>query len=342
MKKILIENRLAFILSSAVILVPQAAAFLMGEHIYYLPLQCLAIHWICLLVTFADWRKHPQTKEAVRLVFWIMPAICLAGSALLLLVKSGQMDISLAIYFMYIGFGLMFLLIGNYLPKIRQNRTMGIKIKWALEDEENWDATHRLGGKVWMACGLVCMVCALFPFSIFGIALFIIAVLAAVVIPTVYSWRYYRKRLASGQIARSKVSRGGALAVGIFSGAMVVFVVWTLLSGDMEVQFQEERLVIDASGWGDYEINYDEIEEVVYEPDGVSGEGKDWRTNGFGNLKMSMGNFRNERLGDYIRYTFNDCEACVLLRTGGKAVVINGKDEPATEELYYTLKEKCG
>ena len=47
---------------------PQAAAFLMGETIYFLPFQCLAVHWFCILVTFADWRKKPQGKRAVHLM----------------------------------------------------------------------------------------------------------------------------------------------------------------------------------------------------------------------------------------------------------------------------------
>ena len=40
----------------------------MGETIYFLPLQCLAVHWFCILVTFADWRKKPQGKRAVHLL----------------------------------------------------------------------------------------------------------------------------------------------------------------------------------------------------------------------------------------------------------------------------------
>ena len=50
MKKILSENKLSLFLSSVMILLPQVVAALLGEHIYYLPLQCLVLHWICLLV----------------------------------------------------------------------------------------------------------------------------------------------------------------------------------------------------------------------------------------------------------------------------------------------------
>jgi len=39
------------------------------------------------------------------------------------------------------------------------------------------------------------------------------------------------------------------------------------------------------------------------------------RTNGFGNLKYSMGHFRDEIHGDYIRYTHNDCDIYVAYFT---------------------------
>ena len=113
MKMLLMENRRGLFWSSLLILVPQAAAFLMGETIYFLPLQCLAVHWFCILVTFADWRKKPQGKRAVHLLLSLMPVFSIAGGGLVLLVKSGRVDEGLVSYFFYIGFGLMFILVGN-------------------------------------------------------------------------------------------------------------------------------------------------------------------------------------------------------------------------------------
>ena len=195
MKMLLMENRRGLFWSSLLILVPQAAAFLMGETIYFLPLQCLAVHWFCILVTFADWRKKPQGKRAVHLLLSLMPVFSIAGGGLVLLVKSGRVDEGLVSYFFYIGFGLMFILVGNYFPKIRQNRTMGIKVKWALENEENWNATHRFGGKVWVICGFACLLGALFPFSGAGTALMVASILSAAAVPTLYSYLYYRRQL---------------------------------------------------------------------------------------------------------------------------------------------------
>ena len=107
--------------------------------------------------------------------------------------------------------------------------------------------------------------------------------------------------------------------------AVGIFVVWALLSGTMAVSFQEEEMVIDASGWGGYEVKYEEVEDISYEPDGVSDGENDRRTNGFGNLKLAMGRFRNDRFGDYVRYTFNGCRACVVLEVRGETVVVTAR-----------------
>ena len=47
----------------------------------------------------------------------------------------------LFIALIYYGTSLLFIVIGNYLPKIKQNNTIGIRIVWTLQDEENWNAT---------------------------------------------------------------------------------------------------------------------------------------------------------------------------------------------------------
>lgn len=42
--------------------------------------------------------------------------------------------------------GIVLIVVGNYLPKCRQNYMIGIKLPWTLDNEENWDYTHRMAG----------------------------------------------------------------------------------------------------------------------------------------------------------------------------------------------------
>ena len=80
-------------------------------------------------------------------------------------------------------------MVGNYLPKCRQNYTVGIKIPWTLHDEENWNHTHRMAGYLWIFGGLL-MIANIFlkwDWLVFAV------VMVAVVVPTIYSYLYYRK-----------------------------------------------------------------------------------------------------------------------------------------------------
>jgi uncharacterized membrane protein len=57
--------------------------------------------------------------------------------------------------------GVLFIFIGNWLPKCKQTYTLGIRLPWTLADEDNWNRTHRFAGPVWVVCGLVVMAGAL-------------------------------------------------------------------------------------------------------------------------------------------------------------------------------------
>ena len=89
--------------------------------------------------------------------------------------------------------GLMFIVIGNYLPKCKQSYTMGIKLPWTLNDEENWNRTHRLGGKLWVACGLIFIVSMFLP-NKFMVAITLVVITIAVLVPTVYSYLLFREK----------------------------------------------------------------------------------------------------------------------------------------------------
>lgn len=63
-------------------------------------------------------------------------------------------------------------------------------------------------------------------------------------------------------------------------------------------------------------------------------------TNGFGNLKYSMGHFRDEIHADYIRYTHNDCDTYVVMEVEGSTVILNGADDAQTWEIYNNIRER--
>lgn len=53
--------------------------------------------------------------------------------------------------------GLLFLALGNYLPRVRSNWFIGIRTPWTLDSEKVWHSTHRLAGRTFVVGGLICI-----------------------------------------------------------------------------------------------------------------------------------------------------------------------------------------
>jgi uncharacterized membrane protein len=89
--------------------------------------------------------------------------------------------------------GLLFAYMGNVMHSIKPNYFAGFRLPWALENEENWRATHLLGSKIWFAGGILIAILALFikPIVMFFIMLGIVLII--VIIPTVYSYRMFAR-----------------------------------------------------------------------------------------------------------------------------------------------------
>lgn len=93
---------------------------------------------------------------------------------------------------MYITMGIMFILLGNYMPKVKHNYTFGIKTPWTLASENVWNKTHRMCGPLWVAGGVM-MMCGIFmPDNVAFITMFALIILL-VIIPMVYSYMEFHK-----------------------------------------------------------------------------------------------------------------------------------------------------
>ncbi len=92
---------------------------------------------------------------------------------------------------------LVFLVIGNYLPKLQPNYFVGIRTPWTLENSETWRATHRLGGKLMFFGSLLLLILQFFVTpSIFGVLLTIFIALL-VLWAFLYSWYHFRTHAAA-------------------------------------------------------------------------------------------------------------------------------------------------
>ena len=152
-----------------------------------LPLVLFVLHFVCAFATMMD----PKYKNISDKIWMLILSICPVLSILLMYMMVGsalgmEIDVN-AILPVFLG--VMFVVIGNYLPKCKQSYTVGIKIPWTLNSEENWNKTHRFAGPCWVIGGIVVMFTGLFENEILIMVIALIMVFA----PIIYSYMYYVK-----------------------------------------------------------------------------------------------------------------------------------------------------
>ena len=89
--------------------------------------------------------------------------------------------------------GFSFAIIGWYMPKIHQNYFAGFKLPWTLENVDNWNATHKVAGKIWLYGGLFQALATITLPNFLGFVCFMIATVVMIAIPTVFSYRMFKK-----------------------------------------------------------------------------------------------------------------------------------------------------
>ena len=358
------QHRGKLIVSSILILLPIAAGLLLwnqlpdrfaahwgidGEAdrwsvkifaVFVSPAALLAAHYLVLFFTFHDPKNRNQSKKVVGLVFWLIPCISLLTSGMTYALALGwKFRIS---GLLPAGLGLMFIVIGNYFPKCRRNYTIGIKVPWTLCSEQNWNATHRFGGKVWVAGGATMMFAALLP-EVPGMIVTIIAVFTLTIVPIVYSYRYYRRHPGENasdptKETASPVEKKLWIGLLVFGAVILVFVATMLFTGRLEYRFEDDSFTVEASYYDDLTVKYSAIDSIEYREGNVGGT----RSFGVGSFRLLMGTFENSEFGTYTRYTYYRPEACVVLTAGGKTLVLSGGSAAGTKELYDTLVLKTG
>ena len=308
--------------------------------VFGLPLIMLALHWLCVIVTFLTNRKREQSDKVYTLLFFIMPMISIFVSALIY-ATAFNFDLHLG-SLVCILFGVMFAVMGNYMPKVTRNRTMGIKIKWTLASDENWAATHRVAGRVWFFGGFVVMLGAFLPTNAMMIAS-LPAILLLVLIPTVYSYIFYKKQLVRGEIDETKtlVTKKDKI-IGIVCTAVVTVLLIgvgiLMFTGNVEYSLGDDALTVEATYYESSTVKYADIDSVELCEDLDIGA----RQMGFASAKLSLGIFKSDALGTYTLYSHSGADAHVVIKSGDKTLVIGLENEDEARLLCKALEQRVG
>lgn len=353
------KNKKQLILSSIIILLPIVVGLLIWNYlpeqivihwsadgepdrwsgrsfaILGMPIIIFAVHWICVFFTARDPKNKDQSSKVFNMVLWLLPITSLIVCSFTYAIALGN-DISIDIMVRVL-LGLMFVILGNYMPKCKQNHTIGVKVTWTLRNEENWNKTHRFTGRLWVLGGILLLATMFVPMEIF-MNVFIPLIWFMAFVPMIYSYIYYRKQLKAGTATKEdavltpseKKTTKVSLAIGI---VVLAFAAIFLFTGKFEVQFGENSFTINADYWDDATVNYTDIDNIELREQDNPGT----RTFGYGTPWLVMGECENSEFGNYTRYAYTSCDSCVVLTVDEKILVINGKDEEHTKAIYDEL-----
>ena len=158
--------------------------------VFGMPLLLLALHWICLLTSnSSNAQMKNYTGKVKYLLLFVVPAVSLLmtvvcyGYALGMGFNVGRVVVPFV--------GVLLAVSGNYMPKVRRNYTVGIKVPWTLNDEENWDKTHRFAAQVWVVGGILLAVLGLIGYTAWSTFALLMAIVFA---PMAYSFVLYMKK----------------------------------------------------------------------------------------------------------------------------------------------------
>ena len=345
------ENKLKYIISSLVIILPSIVALFIEDSIitamkgawyfsWIMPVFLLALHTFMLIFT----RRIDSVKQSSKIeniIFFIVPSISLyVGSIFIALMLGFEFDIGLVIGVIM---GVSLIVMGNYMPKAKRNSTFGLKIKWTLANDDNWVATHRFGGKVMVVAGLLSLAISFLPVVAFFIA-FTLLIAAIVIIPTVYSYRFYKNQLKTGAATEEDYKHGITLnkkaAIGAITVVAISLVVVFLMTftGGIEFKTGDTGLSIKPAMGQSVEISYSDLAgaEIEYREAKVPGT----RVMGYGSAKLLYGQFRNDEFGNYTRYTYTSSDTSIIIRTTEGVIVLAAETSAETYTLYTELVAK--
>lgn len=160
--------------------------------LFLLPALIAVMGVVFVAIPYLDPRRENQERSSVARV-WILGAglvvMCAVHVAAVLTVVGAPVDIGRVVV---VAVGLMFIVIGNYLGKTRSNWFVGIRTPWTLSSERSWDRTHRLGGYLFVAAGLISMVLGLAAppeLSAYGMLVAVGVVAVVSILYSYFAWR---------------------------------------------------------------------------------------------------------------------------------------------------------
>jgi len=158
--------------------------------VFLLPLMTVGIYallWVVPYISPQGYRMEKFAHVVVMLRLAVTAMLATVGLAVLFAASGAPVDMNAIVRG---SIGILFIVLGNYLGKVRKNFFIGIRTPWTLASDEVWMRTHRLSGWLFVLAGLVILAGA---FVSIGTGIFIAVGSVVVVVPILYSFVIYKQ-----------------------------------------------------------------------------------------------------------------------------------------------------
>ena len=162
--------------------------------VFGIPCILAVLQLFVSFITLNDPKRRNIHKKPLTLTFWIIPVMSVIVNGITYAAALG-MEIEVGIIISIL-VGILLIALGNYMPKLQQNYTIGIRVPWTLNSTENWNRTHRLGGKTFILGGFLLIITGFLGNAMgdYGtLAALIVIVLICAGVPAVYSFWLFKR-----------------------------------------------------------------------------------------------------------------------------------------------------
>ncbi len=163
-----------------------------GFAAFFFPALLTGMYALFLSLPFFDPKKE-RYEEFFRTYNVFRHSILVIMAVIYFIASAANLGLDINISMAIPGIiGLLFVVIGNYMAKLKMNWFIGIRTPWSMSSETVWNKTHRFGGKAFMFGGLLIALSGLGPVAV-RLPLFISAVIILSLGTIVYSYIAYRE-----------------------------------------------------------------------------------------------------------------------------------------------------
>ena len=89
--------------------------------------------------------------------------------------------------------GIVIVVLGNYMPKTRNNRNIGFRLPWTRYNDTTWRKSNKFASYVMMIVGAISIIGSIFLKGTVSILIMLVSLILAILIISVYAYLVYKK-----------------------------------------------------------------------------------------------------------------------------------------------------